>query len=113
MHNIQMFMNCFVIIHYILPKVSTRRNKCIIFEPNVLSITLSTIWSHRRNRDTEYLHYTLFAHVIQVTSDDTSSHTQSYFARGVSKEVFGVSFVKIIIIYINEYFNFIYFEIIQ
>ena len=37
-YNNQIFKNCFVIIHYHLTKVSARINKCIIFEPDELSI---------------------------------------------------------------------------
>ena len=45
--NNQIFRNCFVIIIYChLTKVSSQINKCIIFEPNEISITLSTLWSH-------------------------------------------------------------------
>ena len=40
MDNNQIFMNCFVIICCHLTKVSSKINKCIIFEPNDLSITL-------------------------------------------------------------------------
>ena len=43
--NNQIFSNCFVIIYCHLTKVSSQINKCIIFEPNELSITLSIIWS--------------------------------------------------------------------
>ena len=39
----QIFRNCFVMIHYHLTKVSPRINKSIIFEPNELSITQSTM----------------------------------------------------------------------
>ena len=42
--NKQIFSNCFVIIYCHLTKVSAQLNKCIIFEPNELSITLSTLW---------------------------------------------------------------------
>ena len=42
--NNQIFRNCFVIIYCYLTKVSSQINKCIIFEPNELSITLSTLW---------------------------------------------------------------------
>ena len=42
--NNQIFRNCFVIIYCRLTKVSSQINKCIIFEPNKLSITLSTLW---------------------------------------------------------------------
>ena len=41
--NNQIFRNCFVIIYCHLTKVSSPINKCIIFEPNELSITLSTL----------------------------------------------------------------------
>ena len=42
---LNVFRNCFVIINYChLTKVSSQINKCIIFEPNELSITLSTLW---------------------------------------------------------------------
>ena len=44
MDNNQIFKNCFVIIYYHLTKVSFQINKWIIFEPNELSITLSTLW---------------------------------------------------------------------
>ena len=40
----QIFRNCFVIIYCHLKKVSSQINKCIIFEPNELSIKLSTLW---------------------------------------------------------------------
>ena len=40
----QIFRNCFVIIYCHLTKVSSQINKCIIFEHNELSITLSTMW---------------------------------------------------------------------
>ena len=43
--NNQIFRNCFVIIYCHLTKVSSQINKCIIFEPNELSLTLSTQWS--------------------------------------------------------------------
>ena len=43
-YNNQIFRNCFVIIHYHLTKVSARINRCIIFEPNELPITLSTLY---------------------------------------------------------------------
>ena len=42
MDNNQIFRNC-VIIYCHLTKVSSQINKCIIFEPNELSITLSTV----------------------------------------------------------------------
>ena len=45
--NNQIFRNSFVIIYCHLTKVSSPINKCIIFEPNELSITLSTIWCHQ------------------------------------------------------------------
>ena len=38
--NNQIFKNCFVIIYCHLTKVSSQINKCIIFEPNEVSITL-------------------------------------------------------------------------
>ena len=38
--NNQIFRNFFVIIYCHLTKVSSQINKCIIFEPNELSITL-------------------------------------------------------------------------
>ena len=44
--NNQIFKNCFVIIYCNLTKVSSQINKCIIFEPNELSITLSTLWCY-------------------------------------------------------------------
>ena len=40
--NNQIFRNCFVIIYCHLTKVSSQINKCIIFEPNELSIAQST-----------------------------------------------------------------------
>ena len=43
MDNNQIFRNCCVIIYCHLTKVSSQINKCIIFEPNELSITLSTL----------------------------------------------------------------------
>ena len=42
--NNQIFRNCFVIIYCHLTKVLSQINKCIIFELNELSITLSTLW---------------------------------------------------------------------
>ena len=44
MDNNQIFRSCFVIIYCHLTKVSFKINKCIIFAPNKLSITLSTLW---------------------------------------------------------------------
>ena len=44
MDNNQLFRNCFVIIYCHLTKVSPQINKWLIFEPNELSITLSTLW---------------------------------------------------------------------
>ena len=44
MDNNQIFRNCFVIIYCHLTKVSSQINKCIIYEANELSITLSTLW---------------------------------------------------------------------
>ena len=44
MNNNQTFRNCFVIIYCHLTKVPSQIDKCIIFEPNELSITLSTLW---------------------------------------------------------------------
>ena len=41
--NNRIFRNCFAIIYCHLTKVSAQINKCIIFEPNELSITLSTL----------------------------------------------------------------------
>ena len=41
--NNQIFRNCFVIIYCHLTKVSSQINKNIIFEPNELSISLSTL----------------------------------------------------------------------
>ena len=41
----QIFRNCFVIIYCHLKKVSSQINKCIIFEPNELSIVYNTIYS--------------------------------------------------------------------
>ena len=43
--NNQTFRNCFVIIHFHPTKVSSQINKCIIFEPNELSVTLSQLTS--------------------------------------------------------------------
>ena len=43
-YNNQVFRNCFVIIHYHLTKISSRINKCIIFEPNDLSITIYLLY---------------------------------------------------------------------
>ena len=37
----QIFWNCFFIIYCHLTKVSFQINKCVIFEPNELSITLA------------------------------------------------------------------------
>ena len=42
-YNNHIFRNWFVIIYCHLTKVSPQINKCIIFEPNELSITLSTL----------------------------------------------------------------------
>ena len=50
--NNQIFRNCFVIIYCHLTKVSSQINKCIIFEPNELSITLSTLWYHYHHTKT-------------------------------------------------------------
>ena len=47
MDNNQILRNCFVIICCHLTKVSSQINKCLIFEPNELSITLSTIYLHQ------------------------------------------------------------------
>ena len=44
MDNNQIYRNCFVIIYCHLTKVLSEINKCIIFKPNELSITLSTLW---------------------------------------------------------------------
>ena len=44
--NNQIFTNCFVVIYSHLTKVSSQINKCIIFEPDELSITLSSLWSY-------------------------------------------------------------------
>ena len=44
--NNQIFINCFVTIYCHLTKVSSKINKCIIVEPNELSITLSTLCVH-------------------------------------------------------------------
>ena len=44
-YNNQIFRNCFVFIYCHLTKVSSQIDKCIIFEPNELSIILSTLWS--------------------------------------------------------------------
>ena len=41
-YNNQIFWNCFI-IYYHLGKVFTQINKCMIFEPNELYITLSTL----------------------------------------------------------------------
>ena len=41
--NNQIFRNCFVIIYCHITKVLSQINKCMIFEPNELSITLSTL----------------------------------------------------------------------
>ena len=41
--NSQIFRNYFIIYCH-LTKVSSQINKCIIFEPNELSVTLSTLW---------------------------------------------------------------------
>ena len=56
MDNNQIFRNCFVIIYCHLTKVSSQINKCIIFDPIELSITLSTLWSNCTNI---YLIYTV------------------------------------------------------
>ena len=45
MDNNQIFRNYFVIIYCHLTKVSSQINKCIIFEPNELSIILYQISS--------------------------------------------------------------------
>ena len=44
--NNQIFRNCFVIIYCHLTKISSQINKCMIFEPNERSITISTLWVH-------------------------------------------------------------------
>ena len=41
--NKQIFRNCFAIIYCHLTKVSSEINKCIIFQHNELSITLSSL----------------------------------------------------------------------
>ena len=41
--NNQIFRNCFI-IYFRLTKVSSQINKCIIFEPNELSVTLFTLY---------------------------------------------------------------------
>ena len=41
--NNQIFRNCFVIVYCDLTKVSSQINRRIIYEPNELSITLSTL----------------------------------------------------------------------
>ena len=41
--NNQIFKNCFIIIYCHLAKVSPQINECTIFEPNELSITISTL----------------------------------------------------------------------
>ena len=46
MDNNQIFRNCFAIIYCNLTKVYSQINKCIVFEPNELSITLSALWGH-------------------------------------------------------------------
>ena len=51
--NNQIFRNGFVISYCHLTKVSFQINKCIIFEPNELSITLSTLWYNLRSPDIE------------------------------------------------------------
>ena len=44
--NDKIFRNCLVFIYCHLTKVSSQINKCIIFEPNELSVTLyNTIYS--------------------------------------------------------------------
>ena len=43
MYNNQFFRYCFGIIYCHLTKVSAQINKCIIFEPDELSITLDPI----------------------------------------------------------------------
>ena len=47
-YNNKIFRNCFAIIHCDPTKVSAPINKCIIFETNELSITLSTQWKYLR-----------------------------------------------------------------
>ena len=47
--NNQISRNCFVIIYCHLTKVSSQIKKCIIFEPDELSITLSTPWFNSRS----------------------------------------------------------------
>ena len=42
--NNQILRNCFVIIYCHLTNVLSQINKWIIFEPNELSITLTTLW---------------------------------------------------------------------
>ena len=51
MDNNQIFRNCFVIIYCHLTQVLSQINKCIIFEPSELSITLSTLWLNARYRE--------------------------------------------------------------
>ena len=49
--NNQIFRNCFVIIYCHLTKVSSKINKCIIFEPNELTITLTTLWLNNQSHN--------------------------------------------------------------
>ena len=44
MYNNQIFRICFSIVYCHLTKVSDQINKSSIFEPNKLSIRLSTLW---------------------------------------------------------------------
>ena len=66
--NNHIFSNCFVIIYCHLTKVSSQINKCIIFEPNELSITLSTLWWYIIS-----LTHHLYAPSSVVPQSDTSS----------------------------------------
>ena len=43
MDNHQIFSNCFIVYCH-LTKVSSQINQCMIFEPDELSITVSTLW---------------------------------------------------------------------
>ena len=64
----QIFRNCFVNIYCHLTKVLSQINKCIIFEPNELSITLSTLWLHTPSCVSRTLHCSPVFHYHQVSA---------------------------------------------
>ena len=78
MDNKQISRNCFIIILCHLTKVWSQINKCIIFEHNKLSITLSTLWSTIRGFssssalwDLEVLCF-MFCHSFSLIGHSTS-----------------------------------------